>query len=102
MDNQARMPNRQERRAYLKSMGLLKKKSKLSFKDWSALVSKNQEEGRKIHEQNMEIFNAQVYEQLQAKENSITSNLRELGFSDAEIRQHLDSWYDKLFKEEKK
>lgn len=51
MDN---LPNRKERRALAKKMGLLRKKSKMSLKEWLESTKRTGEIGKMIHSNNVE------------------------------------------------
>lgn len=91
-------PNRSQRRAYLKSAGILNAKNQLNFKDWSALVTENIKKGREMHEQNVDFYDKQVSEQLQAKETSMVSSWKEMGYSQEQIDKFLESWYSSVFR----
>ena len=95
-------PNRRQRRAYLKSAGILKAKNQLNFNDWSALVSENIKKGKELHEQNVDFYDKQIGEQLQAKENSMVSFWKENGYSQEQIDKFLESWYGVIFRKRDK
>jgi hypothetical protein len=48
------LPNRKQRRAMMKQLGLLKQKSQMSFEQWAAQCSKNSEMGKEMHRQKSE------------------------------------------------
>jgi hypothetical protein len=91
-------PNRRHRRAYLKSAGILKAKSQLTYSEWSSLVSENIKKGKELHEQNADFYDKQIGEQLQIKENSMTSTWKEMGYSQEQIDKFLESWYNVVFR----
>jgi DNA-binding transcriptional regulator YhcF (GntR family) len=91
-------PNRTQRRAYLKSAGILKAKNQLNLQEWSSLVSENIKKGRELHEQNTDFYDKQIADQLQIKENSMVSTWKEMGYSQEQIDKFLESWYDVVFR----
>lgn len=48
------MPNRRERRALAKKMGLLRKRSKMPLKEWLESTKRSAEIGKMIHSGNVE------------------------------------------------
>jgi hypothetical protein len=95
-------PNRKQRRIYMKSTGILKAKSKFTFKEWCEYTSENIKKGREIHERNVDAWEKQVYEQLQEKENSMTKFWKEKGFDQTQIDKFLDDWYKVIFRKKAK
>lgn len=95
-------PNRRYRRSYLNSAGILKGKNELNFKEWSALISENIRKGREQHEQNVDFYDKQIGEQLQAKENRMVSSWKEMGYSQEQIDKFLESWYGVVFRKRDK
>lgn len=95
-------PNRKQRRTYLKSAGILKAKNQLNFKDWSSLVSENIKKGKELHEQNVDFYDKQIGEQLQAKENAMVSTWKEIGYSQEQIDEFLESWYSVVLRNRNK
>ncbi len=91
-------PNRRQRRAYMKAAGMLKAKNELNFKDWLQLTSENIKKGREIHAQNADFYDKQMYEQLQAKENSMVKFWQENGYDKEQIDKFLDDWYKVVFR----
>ena len=61
------LPNHRQRRAMMKQLGLLKKKSKLPFSEWMKEVSKNIQMGKEIHRQKTEEMMRRADEQEAAK-----------------------------------
>ena len=55
------IPNRQQRRLGMKHQGLLKMKSKLSFKQWLDICKQTREKGKEIHEANVEAADKAIY-----------------------------------------
>jgi hypothetical protein len=90
------MPNRSARRAYLKRAGALKKKSKMPIKDWLEVVKNTIEEGKKIHDSNMELSEKAIHAWYEKKETEIRESLREAGKTEEEIKAHLEGWYETI------
>lgn len=61
------LPNRQQRRHMMKQMGLLKKKSQLSYTKWLEETSKSIAMGKEMHRQKTEEILRQMEEQEAAK-----------------------------------
>jgi len=100
-------PNRQERRSYLKRMGLLEhkkdlRKGRLEWKglyDWMLEVQDNIQTGRKIVEHNEMIWRHDMEEQLMQKESKIVSLLKKLGYKKKEIDKYIECWYNIVIKD---
>lgn len=95
-------PNRRQRRAYMKASGILKAKKDLSYKEWAQVTSENIKKGKEIHHQNMEMYDKIIYEQLQAKEESMVKFWQELGYDKEKIDKFLDDWHNTLFRKRDK
>ena len=61
------LPNRQQRRLMMKQMGLLKKKSELSYEKWLEETAKSVAMGKEMHRQKTEEILRQLDEQEAAK-----------------------------------
>ena len=81
------MPNRRQRRAAMKHQGLLKMKSKLSFKEWLEICKQTREKGKEIHEANIEAADKAIYAVYEKIENSQIANWKEEGYTKDEIEK---------------
>ena len=61
-------PNRRQRRLAMKYQGILRAKSKLSFKDWMEVTSESLKKGKEIHAANVDAAEKSIAEQLEAIE----------------------------------
>jgi len=91
-------PNRKQRRSYMKAAGILRAKKDLPFNEWCKFTSENIKKGREIHLQNMDFYDKQIYEQLQAKENSMIKFWQEMGYEKEKIDKFLDEWHNTIFR----
>ena len=82
----SKIPNRRERRAAMKYQGLLKAKSKLSFKEWMKLTSENAKAGKEIHAAHLDATDKQLAQQLEDRENILIEQWKEFGYNDKEIK----------------
>ena len=81
------IPNRRQRRAAMKHQGILKMKSKLSFKEWLEICKQTREKGKEIHEANVEAAEKSIYAKLEQVENNKISQWKEEGYTDKEIEK---------------
>jgi len=81
------IPNRRQRRLAMKHQGILKMKSKLSFKEWLEICKQTREKGKEIHEANTEAAEKSIYAALEAAENIHISRWKEEGYTDKEIEK---------------
>jgi hypothetical protein len=81
------MPNRQQRRAAMKHQGILKMKSKLSFKEWLEICKQTREKGQEIHEANVEAADKSIYAKYEQIENNKISEWKEEGYTKKEIEE---------------
>jgi hypothetical protein len=81
------IPNRRQRRAAMKNQGILKMKSKLSFKEWLEICKQTREKGKEIHEANVEAAEKSIYAKLEQFENVKIANWKEEGYTDKEIEK---------------
>ena len=81
------IPNRHQRRTAMKHQGILKMKSKLSFKEWLEICKQTREKGKEIHEANVEAAEKSIYAALEAAENIHISRWKEEGYTDKEIEK---------------
>jgi hypothetical protein len=91
-------PNRKQRRAYMKTAGILRAKRDLNFKEWCQLTTENIKKGREIHAHNADFYDKQIYEQLQKKEDSMVKFWQELGYDKEKIDKFLDEWHNTIFR----
>ena len=81
------IPNRRQRRAAMKHQGILKMKSKLSFKEWLEICKQTREKGQEIHAANVEAAEKSMYAKLEELENSKIIAWKEEGYTDKEIEK---------------
>jgi len=81
------IPNRRQRRAAMKHQGILKMKSKLSFKEWLEICKQTREKGKEIHEANVEAADKSIYASLEKIESNKISQWKEEGYTDKEIEK---------------
>ena len=81
------IPNRRQRRAAMKNQGILKMKSKLSFKEWLEICKQTREKGKEIHEANVEAAEKSIYAKLEEVETVKIANWKEEGYTDKEIEK---------------
>ena len=81
------IPNSRQRRAAMKHKGILKMKSKLSFKDWLEICKQTREKGKEIHEANVEAAEKSIYAKLEQVENNKIAYWKEEGYTDKEIEK---------------
>jgi hypothetical protein len=81
------MPNRRQRRLAMKYQGILKAKSKLSYKDWLKVCRESLEKGKEIHEANRERVEKGLVEKLEELESSKITQWKEEGYTDKEIEE---------------
>jgi len=81
------MPNRQQRRGAMKHQGILKMKSKLSFKEWLEICKQTREKGQEIHEANVEAADKSIYAKYEQIENNKISEWKEEGYTKKEIEE---------------
>jgi hypothetical protein len=81
------IPNRRQRRAAMKHQGILKMKSKLSFKEWLEICKQTREKGKEIHEANVEAAEKSIYAALESAEAIHISRWKEEGYTDKEIEK---------------
>lgn len=79
------IPNRRQRRAAMKYQGLLKAKSKLSFKQWLESTAETRKRGNEIHAINTDAVERKIAEQLESIEIKQIEAWREIGYDDKEI-----------------
>jgi hypothetical protein len=82
MNSQAR----QQRRAYEK---WLKKTDPVRYRTWKAEAPAR---GKQIHADNVEKIRQAESEMYEARQTKIIENLRNEGFSDSEIDEHVEDW----------
>ena len=85
------IPNRRQRRMAMKHQGILKMKSKLSFKEWLEICKQTREKGKEIHEANVEAAEKSIYAKLEQVENNKISQWKEEGYTDKEIEKLRDA-----------
>tara|TARA_S200002703_G_C3768602_1_gene236624 strand:+ start:930 stop:1304 length:375 start_codon:yes stop_codon:yes gene_type:complete len=78
-------PNRRQRRLAMKYQGILRAKSKISFKDWMEVTSESVKKGREIHAANVDAAEKAIAEQLEAAEERKIVAWKEEGYNDKEI-----------------
>lgn len=93
------IPNRRERRRHMKAMGFFKYKNKLNFQGRLELFRKNNEQGKEIHEQNMERFERTAYEQVEEIWGTKMSFYKELGYTDEEITKLQEAFSILVYKD---
>ena len=81
------IPNRRQRRAAMKHQGILKMKSKLSFKEWLEICKQTREKGQEIHEANVEAADKSIYAKYEQIENNKISEWKEEGYTKKEIEE---------------
>ena len=75
---------RRQRRFYLKQQGALKYIKSLSFKDRAELRRQNIENGRKLHQQHLDIIEKRNHEMLEAKLVSLKESWTAIGYNKEE------------------
>ena len=78
-------PNRRQRRLAMKYQGILKAKSKLTFKDWMEVTSDSVKKGRELHAANVDAAEKAIAAQLEAAEEQKIISWRSEGYDDKEI-----------------
>ncbi len=86
------IPSRRERRSALKHAGILKKKSKLPFKNWLEITRENIKKGREIHAANLEAMEKDLIEQLETAESKAIENWKAEGYDKKEIEILREAW----------
>jgi len=81
------IPTRRERRASMKYQGILKMKSKLSFKNWRELTVNTIKAGREIFESNKDNAEKAESQQLETLESKLVLAWKDMGYLDTEIAQ---------------
>jgi len=81
------IPNRSQRRMAMKHQGILKMKSKLSFKEWLEICKQTREKGKEIHEANIEAADKAIYAVYEKIENSQIANWKDEGYTKKEIEE---------------
>jgi hypothetical protein len=75
----------------MKHQGILKMKSKLSFKEWLEICKQTREKGKEIHEANVEAAEKSIYAYLEKVENNKIAYWKEEGYTDKEIDKLRDA-----------
>jgi len=78
-------PNRRQRRLAMKYQGILRAKSKLSFKDWMEVTSESLKKGKEIHAANVDAAEKSITEQLEAIEVKKIEAWKGEGYNESEI-----------------
>lgn len=65
------LPNRKQRRALAKQFGLLKRRSKMQYKDWLTETHRSMEAGKEMHRQKTEELLRKQEEEEAEKNNEI-------------------------------
>lgn len=78
-------PNRRQRRLAMKYQGILRAKSKLSFKDWMEVTSESLKKGKEIHAANVDAAEKSIAEQLEAIEVKKIEAWKSEGYNESEI-----------------
>lgn len=86
--------NRRNRRWMLKQQGLLRYLSKLDFlgEVRTSFRAQNAEQGRKIHQQNLDLLEKQRAEQLEAKLESMKATWTSMGYNAEELVKLEEAW----------
>lgn len=79
------MPNHKQRRAMMKQNGYFKAKKNMSFKDGADIREAQRENGRKIHEANLDEMERSLAIQLEEKIESMKINWAAMGYNEEEI-----------------
>lgn len=79
------MPNHKQRRAMMKQSGYFKAKKNMSFKDSADIREAQRENGRKIHEANLDERERAMAIQLEEKIESMKINWTAMGYNEEEI-----------------
>jgi hypothetical protein len=88
----ANIPNRRERRAAMKHAGILKQKSKLSYKKWLEVTRENIRQGKEIHAANVDAMEKSKIAQLEEMESKAISGWKEAGYNSKEIELLREAW----------
>jgi hypothetical protein len=81
---------REQRRAYEK---WLRKTDINKYREWK---SESIERGNKIHQENVERVRQQESENYEKRQTEMIENLREKGYSDSEIDEHVEGWVSSI------
>lgn len=95
MENKSKWYNNSERRRYLKSIGLLKRKAYLvnsNFAEYFKLIIENIKKGKELQEQYLELINKHEFERLSKRESEIIKELKNDGKSQEYIDTYIDNW----------
>ena len=82
-----KIPTRRERRAAMKSQGILKTKSKLPFSKWLEFTRESIKQGKEIFAANQDAVEKSISEQLEQKEVGLIESWKESGYSPGEIEK---------------
>lgn len=83
---------RRQRRFYLKQQGALKYMKSLSFNDKAELRRQNIENGRKLHQQHLDIIEKRNHEMLEAKLESLKESWTAIGYNTEEQDKLSEAW----------
>jgi len=83
---------RRQRRFYLKQQGALKYMKSLSFNDRAELRRQNIENGRKLHQQHLDIIEKRNHEMLEAKLESLKESWTAIGYNTEEQDKLSEAW----------
>ena len=83
---------RRQRRFYLKQQGALKYIQSLSFNDRAELRRQNIENGRKLHQQHLDIIEKRNHEMLEAKLVSLKETWTAIGYNKEEQDKLEEAW----------
>lgn len=78
-------PNRRQRRLAMKYQGILRAKSKLSFKDWMEVTSESIKKGKELHRAQVDAVETSIANQLEEIESKKIEGWKAEGFNDKEI-----------------
>lgn len=81
------LPNRRTRRSALKFQGILRKKSKMNYTEWSKYTSVNIREGIELFNVNKDFVEKSISDQLEQKELSLIEFWKTFGYNESEIEK---------------
>lgn len=79
-------PNRRQRRLAMKYQGILRAKSKLSFKNWMEVTSESIKNGKELHRAHVDAAETSIATQLEEIESKKIEDWKAEGFNDKEIK----------------
>lgn len=88
--------NRKERRSSLKSVGILRQVSKMSYIERFSLQEINLQKGKELHGKNVEKFQNNLAAKIEYLEKLEMSKLSNMDLTQEEINEKMDKWVESV------